>query len=264
MNILRTKSIEDIENKTKCTTNISNKNPYIRRYGSHKKSHFSQSKCELFDSDEEQLDKDKKMPKKPIINKFGSIDLEHGRKTSESNNNSSLQNLDGSHQLLAKRNLYGGRSNSHVKNNPSIGNNNLESDWIKNDCGYKLGIENKIQLEGDEDEDDIQNISNRKYNVMKDDIVNNVFNVSQNQSLKNIEFDTSNLAEPGTECKFNQKSQKIDIEEEKDFLAEKGFSLTSTANNSIIKEIAEENGKDDQIQIETDEIVSDSLDIEKP
>lgn len=35
-------------------SNHDNPNPYVRRYGSHVKSHFSQSRCEFFESSDEE------------------------------------------------------------------------------------------------------------------------------------------------------------------------------------------------------------------
>lgn len=65
--------------------NHDNPNPYLRRYGSHVKSHFSQSRCEFFESSE---DEDNLMTTPNNVNSLNHInDIKAESKTNQSENN---------------------------------------------------------------------------------------------------------------------------------------------------------------------------------
>ena len=57
----------------KTNPNQDNPNPYFRRYGSHVKSHFSQSRCEFFESSDDDQEANKLKENKNNVNSLGHI-----------------------------------------------------------------------------------------------------------------------------------------------------------------------------------------------
>ena len=77
--------------QSKRNPNHANPNPYLRRYGSHVKSHFSQSRCEFFESSEEEnenQDLTKNTNNVNSLNHIGDIKTESKGNQSENNLNS--------------------------------------------------------------------------------------------------------------------------------------------------------------------------------
>ena len=216
MEILKSKSIEDFEVQ-KTNDNILNPNPYFRRYGSHIKSHFSQSKCEIFGSLDEEITSNVNVIQtdKKSLNSMGSINVRSDFNKPSNVNNSSLHNLDRSHKLVINKSLYGARSVKHVKNKPSIDKTNIP---VLPVVSAKKKID-PFDLEFGDDAGQSSSLIIKK---------------SRNPSLdsfKSIDFDVKNLTEPGTDFSLNTGSNQAN-----DFQSgNHDKSLDSTANNSVVK-----------------------------
>lgn len=73
--------------------NHDNPNPYLRRYGSHVKSHFSQSRCEFFESSDEEKDANDPTKNLNNVNSLNHInDIKTESKTNQSENNLGVNN----------------------------------------------------------------------------------------------------------------------------------------------------------------------------
>ena len=252
MEILRTKSIESLEDKSKGENN-ENPNPYIRRFGSHIKSHFSQSRCEIFDSsdDEKGSLKNQVGTQMNSMNSMGS--MRAGFNKPGENNKSSLQNLDSlKRKDKLKLSNYRLGSTSHIKNNPSIdrGNNHLDlkNQFFKEDNEeQKNNKKFELDLEAPENEN-------------KNNLIIEKSRKSSLESLHSMEFDTNNLNEPGAPHINNlQKENTNKIQEEVTPLEKReGFSESSTANNSMFRsggdkieeEVQDETNKEGDLDIE--------------
>lgn len=247
MNIIKTKSIEDLNTKN-CSQNSDNPNPYIRKYGSYIKSHFSQSKCEIFESSDDEpivLIKDSKQK-----NSINSLHMINSHENSlkcvlNTNNNSSLQHFD-REKLLSKihKSKYGDSPVANIQNSPSIC---LEqSPHSPQEYKERNIEENNLQIqEKDSLEDDLENNSYDDGNGSQLIIMGS--RKSSLGSFRSIDFDTTNLIEPGTEInpkvdnqneKEHVKQNYLIINREKNNLKLNNQSKTnqsenSTANNSI-------------------------------
>jgi len=72
----------------KTNPNQDNPNPYFRRYGSHVKSHFSQSRCEFFESSDDDQERTKPKENNNNVNSLGHInDIKQESKGNQSTNN---------------------------------------------------------------------------------------------------------------------------------------------------------------------------------
>ena len=214
------KSIDDVP-RERTSSNEGNPNPYLRRFGSHVKSHFSKSNCEIFGSDEdENTSKALAIQGNPgSMSSMGSMVVR--TEFNAPGNNSSLHNLDREHHLVPGKSMYGGRSAYHLKNNASLGGNNdptVEQFENGNTCSGKIDIETN-------------------------DILSPNLNDSV-ESLNSVDMGLETLAEPGTE-NVVQKTEVISgdenrIEEENnlDYLSgmcveKMGEDGVDTAENSF-------------------------------
>jgi hypothetical protein len=247
MNIVKTKSIEDLSSKN-ANQNLNNPNPYLRKYGSHIKSHFSQSRCEIFESSDDETNVRVKKPEQ--TNSINSLHMVNSSKNSSNsalkiNNNSSLQHFD-REKLLSKVNKskYGEDSATNIHNSPSIC---LEQSPYSPQKSKERQIqENNLQIvEKESLEDDLEN------NDYDDDNGSQLIIMGSRKSslgsLKSFDFDTNNLTEPGTEIinKFQNHLEKKDPKKNSLMLnlqnnnlqnndqSKTNQSEKSTANNSI-------------------------------
>lgn len=77
----------------KTNPNQDNPNPYFRRYGSHVKSHFSQSRCEFFESSDDDQQGVQTQENKNNVNSLGHInDVKQEFKGNQSTNNITSEN----------------------------------------------------------------------------------------------------------------------------------------------------------------------------
>lgn len=247
MSIVKTKSIEDLNSKNNSQNN-SNPNPYIRKYGSYVKSHFSQSKCEIFgSSDEEPVvyngsgnmmnSQNNNMNSLDAINCNGNI----FNPLSKPINNSSLQHFDREKLFNpSNKSKYDNNSLVHIKNSPSICSEH--SPWANKDNEGKVIQENDLQInDKDSLQDDLEyeDDNNSQLIIMGS-------RKSSFESLRSVEFDTNNLNEPGTEMtpqannqieEEDDESRFIGNSENNEFQSDKQFkvnqSVNTTANNSI-------------------------------
>ena len=212
MELLRTKSIESLNEKNK-GENIENPNPYIRRFGSHIKSHFSQSRCEIFGSSDEEKGslKNQAGTQMNSMNSMGSMRVEFNHPGEQ--NKSSLQNLDNLRKKeQVKHSTYRLGSSYHIKNKLSIDHG--PSKQFKEDQQFELDLESPE-------------------NEYQGNLIINKSRKSSKNSLNSVDFDTANLIEPGTEQIMEVKNEN-QIEEEN--LQKRGdFSDSSTANNSLFR-----------------------------
>lgn len=228
MQLLKTKSIESLKEKN-TVENKENPNPYIRRFGSHIKSHFSHSRCEIFDSSEDEKGslRNQVGTEMSSMNSLGSMQVEFNRPGF--NNKSSLQNLD----LLKRKNKvkksnYRLGSISHIKNNPSIDRD--KSNLHQTQKMFKEDIEEETEQAKTKFKLDIETSENNCGSLL---IINKSDN-SSNESIKSIGSDTDNLIEPGADFVLQlQNENKNKIQEEN--LDLKLDEQNSTANNSIFK-----------------------------
>jgi hypothetical protein len=232
MEILRTKSIESIGDKSS-NENNGNPNPYIRRYGSHIKSHFSQSRCEIFDSSDEEKGSLKNQVGTQLnsMNSMGSMRVEFNRPKGE--NQSSLQNLDcikGRRKVQKSKYRLG--STCHVKNNPSI---DRSSGYLNFQEPVPKG--NAIEVENDSEPQcmDLDIEHPGPGNLPQNDLQGS--RKSSIGSLHSVEFDTNNLIEPGADFIRNVRKENENLFLERENVLEKreGFSNNSTANNSMFR-----------------------------
>ena len=252
MQVLRTKSIESIKEKDN-KENKTNPNPYIRRFGSHIKSHFSQSRCEIFDSSEDEKGslRNQVGTQMNSMNSMGSMKVEFNRPGYE--NKSSLQNLDNvKRKNKIKKSNYRLGSTCHVKNNPSIDKGSPFLGLKEKVFGEDLLEEekkNKFKLDIEEGENDTGSL-----------LIINKSRKSDNESLNSAGSDTNNLIEPGAELVLQlQNESKNKIKEEIfSVFKEDDQSLNSTANNSVFK--PDENKIEEEEQENT--IKENQLDIE--
>jgi len=250
MELLRTKSIESLNEKAKGENN-ENPNPYIRRFGSHIKSHFSQSRCEIFDSsdDEQGSLKNQVGTQMNSMNSMGSMRVEFNRPGEQ--NKSSLQNLDSLRRKdQIKHSSYRMGSSNHIKNSPSI-DHGTSSLMPSNKFKTENTNQFKLDIETPENEYQGQLIINKSRKSSVD-------------SIKSEDFDTNNLIEPGTEQLLllqqemkNENPNKI-IEEVNTLEKREDFSQNSTANNSMFREGSEKIEE----EVQTKEDKEGQLDIE--
>ena len=266
MQKLQKKSIEELDSKNK-SENSENPNPYIRRYGSYIKSHFSHSRCEIFNSSEdEDCSNVNQIPtQQNSLNSMGSMTLQ--MEFNRPGNNSSLHNLDRKiFQPNLGKSIYGGKSVNHIKNSPSIDRENSNEQVSHFHNSEKIDVENTIQnkqpvrnsLEMELDDDDQDNRS---------ELIINRSRKSSYNSLKSLDCVSNNLAEPGTEFLFkidfqnglNQKTNNHNLIKE----IKPCESLNSTANNSMFKEKEDDEiNEGSKIEEEEDDRTNMGLDIE--
>lgn len=231
MEMLRTKSIESIGDKSGAENN-GNPNPYIRRFGSHIKSHFSQSRCEIFDSSDEERGslKNQAGTQMNSMNSMGSMRVEFNKPRDQ--NKSSLQNLDSLQQKKpAKQSKYRVGSTLHIKNNPSIDRGaqqiSLQREFFE-DAPDKSqgGVPIEVEESGDAG-------PSRKSSI---------------NSLHSIDFDTNNLTEPGADFIKEVRRENQILEAPLSLDKRADFSETSTANNSMFRSGGEKIEEEDQGQ----------------
>ena len=232
------------------TSNDSNPNPYLRRFGSHIKSHFSQSNCEIFDSAEEDEVGESRalgvMGDGGSMSSMGSMVVK--KEFNRPGNNSSLQNLDRGHLEAPGKSLYGGRSVSHLKNRPSLGG------------GEDLGLNSQGHDYVHEQE------GSGRIEMENNDILSPHYDNESDESLNSVELGPETLAEPGTENLLEQYGSNQDgggIEEEegggvgylKNMVSEKlGEELIDTAENSfhLTKKADNDEGGPEPLELEED------------
>ena len=187
--LLRTKTIEEVEPKI-LVSNSESVNPYVRRYGSHVKSHFSQSRCEFFESSEDETQL-KISPENNVnsLNHIENIEA-HGSKFV----NKSLNNIK--NELKAEQIIK-------EQNPPSIdGNNSKENLQITPQKTLKR--KDSLEMELDEEDDEWDN---RSELIIR----------SHKSSISNDSFDSQlgDLGEPGTilQPKALYISKEVKLEE---------------------------------------------------
>ena len=216
---MKTKSIEDLNSKNE-GVNSDSPNPYIRKYGSFVKSHFSQSKCEIFNSSDEE-DKVPNNVSMHFNNSQNEANLNSLDKINSQNNNfnfnselaykSSLQHLDNTKSPnIANKSLYCNKSEVLLKNSPSICNDKNSPELL---CPNLQVLEEKnMHLENDADslEADLQN---EEENLNGSQLIITGSRRSSVGSFRSVDFDTNNLNEPGTDLQIGN-SNKIEVEDE--------------------------------------------------
>lgn len=227
------KSIDDVP-RERSSSNEGSPNPYLRRFGSHVKSHFSRSNCEIFGSDEEaETSKALGIQGNPgSMSSMGSMVVR--KEFNRPGNNSSLHNLDREHHLVPGKSMYGGRSAYHLKNNGSLGGNHDPT--VEQFENENRGSE-KIEIE-----------------------TNDILSMNRNESVESLdsaEMGPETLAEPGTEHVVQKaRSESGDenrIEEENnlDYLSgmcpeKMGEDGVDTAENSFHLSKKQEGGEEEE------------------
>lgn len=235
------KSLDKL-NLPRSTSNDSNPNPYLRRFGSHIKSHFSQSNCEIFGSSDDEGENEQSRALGVLgdpgsMSSMGSMVVK--KEFNRPGNNSSLQNLDRGNLEAPGKSLYGGRSVNHLKNRPSLGGpedlpiqtqKNPTQQWNQNQ--QSLNTPNHIEPQQESARIEIEN----------NDILSPHYDNVSDESLNSVELGPETLAEPGTENILEQYGSNEDrgIEEEnevnylKNMISEKiGDETVDTAENSF-------------------------------
>lgn len=224
MEMLRTKSIESLQDKNKSENN-ENPNPYIRRFGSHIKSHFSRSHCEIFDSGEENKGslKNQAGTQMNSLNSMGSMRADFNQPGQQ--NKSSLQNLDSVRRKdRVKHSNYRLGSSTHVKNSPSIdrGSRHLRPGQLNLEEQAPEASQFKLDLESPENECEGRLIINKS-------------GKSSVGSLQSLDSDTANLVEPGTELIMEIRKENQERMQNEHLEKRNDNSQNSTANNSMFR-----------------------------
>lgn len=250
MEMLRTKSIESLQDKNKSENN-ENPNPYIRRFGSHIKSHFSRSRCEIFDS----ADEDKGSLHNQAGTQMNSLHSMGSMRADFSQpgegNKSSLQNLDSLRRKeRVKHSSYRMGSSTHIKNSPSIDRGSEHSRPGQLDLEQEApdASQFKLDLESPENECQGKLIITRSRKSSLD-------------SVPSVDSDTANLIEPGTELIMEIRKENFNrVPGGNEHLDKRNdLSQNSTANNSMFRsggekideEEQDQEGQDGQLDIES-------------
>ena len=235
---MKTKSIEDLNSKSE-SENSANPNPYIRKYGSFVKSHFSQSKCEIFNSDDDE-DKVPNNVSMHFNNSHNESNLNSLDKINSQNNNfnfkgelpnkSSLQQLENlKSPNIANKSLYCNKSDILLKNSPSICNDKNSPEVL---CPNLQVLEEKnMHLENDADSLEAE-LQNEEENLNGSQLIITGSRRSSVGSFRSVDFDTNNLNEPGTELEANNQN-KIEVENENDSSFNRQIEQEEEISNSL-------------------------------
>jgi len=112
------------ENRPVGNPNQNNPNPYLRRYGSHVKSHFSQSRCEFFESSDEEDSKIKSKDNRNNVNSLehiNDIKIEANNKGNQSA--SHMGPAKGKDINQVKEEFFTTSTNGNMGKSPSIDSN---------------------------------------------------------------------------------------------------------------------------------------------